>query len=460
MTKIFISYRRDDSAYVTDTVYEHMARHFGSENVFLDVGSIPMGVDFRQYLSEQVAAHDVMLVMIGPAWANIMRERAKQANDFVRIEIESALQQNKFIIPVLVMNATMPDFSELPESIGDLQWRNSATVRRQPDLENDCNRIAQGIRQYSQSTGLPTFDDEVVSAPVPLTSSGTIRQKPEIKSIMPRPFEWIEIPDKGYSIAKYPITNAQYSLFLASRGYYESKWWTEFGWRLREQYGWFEPRYWQDSRWNSLEHPVVGISWYEAVAFCVWLSDITGEPIMLPTDEQWLFAARGNDEIDYPWGNEWNCGNCNNSVHPCHSRGSTSVNKYESRGASLFGVADMAGNVSEWSLTHIRREHRIVSEDGYGRTWESKANNIHLESPSDSGGWVEVQVHILLHGSSWHGANASDYKCDHVRQTTPETRDNQTGFRIARTPNEWKGIISERDATSKSDILDIWDVEF
>ncbi|MCU0477112.1 MAG: toll/interleukin-1 receptor domain-containing protein, partial [Anaerolineae bacterium] len=80
-----------------------MQRHFGEGNVFLDVGEIPFGVDFRVYLREQIAEHDVVLVLIGPKWGDIMRERASQANDFVRIEIENALAQNKLVIPTLVM---------------------------------------------------------------------------------------------------------------------------------------------------------------------------------------------------------------------------------------------------------------------------------------------------------------------------------------------------------------------
>jgi len=105
MPKIFISYRRLDSQYVTDAIYEFFKGQFGADNVFLDVGNIPFGVDFRDYLREQIAEHDVVLVIIGPEWGRIMREQNGQANDFVRIEIEQALQQNKLVIPVLVMNA-------------------------------------------------------------------------------------------------------------------------------------------------------------------------------------------------------------------------------------------------------------------------------------------------------------------------------------------------------------------
>ena len=66
---------------------------------------------------------------------------------------------------------------------------------------------------------------------------------------------------------------------------------------------WSEPRFWNDSQWNGAQHPVVGVSWYEAVAFCLWLSDVTGERIMLPTEDQWQYAAQGDDGRTYPWGN-------------------------------------------------------------------------------------------------------------------------------------------------------------
>lgn len=125
-----------------------MVRHFEQENVFLDVGSIPFGVDFRQYLADQISKHNVVLVIMGKDWGQIMQERSEQSNDFVRIEVENALEQNKLVIPVLVKGAQMPDFSQLPTSIQPLQWRNSATIRRQPDLANDCQRLADSIKQF------------------------------------------------------------------------------------------------------------------------------------------------------------------------------------------------------------------------------------------------------------------------------------------------------------------------
>lgn len=358
MPKIFISYRRADSQYVTDSIYDHMIRHFGEEEVFLDVGSIPFGVDFREYLRDQIASHDVILVVIGTDWAKIMQERAGQSNDFVRIEIENALAMNKLLIPVLVKNTEMPNFSQLPASISDLQWRNSAIIRRQPDLTSDCKRLADGIKQYLESQGKPNI-------------------RTQLKSILPAPFDLIDIPAgkvtllndwdsnenvylkkdqpqtfdvPAFSIAKYPVTNAQFAKFIEAGGYDNDKWWTDGGWKRRKIENWTQPRYWDDDKWNEADYPVVGVSWYESLAFCNWLGDKVSENISLPTEQQWQRAAQGDDNRTYPWGNDWNRTKCNNNVETGIGK-TTSVMHYEGEGNSPFDVVDMAGNVWEWCLT-------------------------------------------------------------------------------------------------------------
>lgn len=193
--------------------------------------------------------------------------------------------------------------------------------------------------------------------------------------LLSQPFAWIEIPHKGYSIAKYPVTNSQFKLFMDAGGYGEKRWWTDAGWDVREKgldfdYGWVpsgipwtEPRYWQSAHWNGAEQPVVGVSWYEAVAFCLWLSALTGEKIMLPTEDQWQYAAQGDDGREYPWGNAWDCEKCNNSVPPCTRIYTTPVRHYEGKGDSPFGVVDMAGNIWEWCLNDFENKTNAINDD-------------------------------------------------------------------------------------------------
>ncbi len=444
MPNIFISYRRADSQYVTDSIYDHMVSHFGESEVFLDVGSIPFGVDFREYLRDQITDHDVILVVIGQDWARIMQERAGQANDFVRIEIENALSMNKLIIPVLVKNAQMPDFSKLPASIGALQWRNSAIIRRQPDLKNDCQRLADGIKQYLQSkedvdspetestSNSDTVDDMPTSpenenlesqvrnalksalsqsqesaptTPTPSSeSAGASRSTlptETLSAILPQPFDLIPIPNRDYSIAKYPVTNAQFAQFIGTGGYKNDKWWTPEGLKYRKDENWTEPRYWTDSKWNGASHPVVGVSWFESVAFCLWLSDVTGENIMLPTEDQWQYSAQGDDERAYPWGNEWDCTLCNNSVDPCTSDQTTPVTQYEDKGDSPFGVVDMSGNVWEWCLTD----------------YESKNN-------------TSYDMRALRGGSWYNSLHSNVYRVDGRIRYDPARNFNSWGFRF------------------------------
>ena len=185
---------------------------------------------------------------------------------------------------------------------------------------------------------------------------------PRAPDILPPPFAWVEIPagqveieDHGvfdvprFEIAKYPITNAQYAKFIDAGGYAARRWWTDAGWRLREEKDWTEPRYWDSSDFNGTDQPVVGVSWYEAVAFCLWLSEATGQQVMLPTEQQWQRAAQGDDGRTYPWGNAWDATRCN--THESDIGKTTPVQQYEGRGDSPFGVVDMAGNVWEWCLT-------------------------------------------------------------------------------------------------------------
>lgn len=95
--KIFISYRREDSQHVTGRIYDQLVAHFGPDEVFKDVDSIPFGIDFRVHLKSVIGACQAVLVVIGDNWLQIQdekrRRRLTSPQDFVRIEIEAALDR-------------------------------------------------------------------------------------------------------------------------------------------------------------------------------------------------------------------------------------------------------------------------------------------------------------------------------------------------------------------------------
>jgi hypothetical protein len=149
MTSIFLSYRREDSRHQTGRLHDRLVAHFGPGQVFKDVDSIPLGRDFREVLTERVAACDVFLAIIGDGWLSITGKdgirRLDDPGDFVRIEIEAALSRQIPVIPVLVGSSSVPRAEELPESLGELSFRHGLTVRPDPDFHHDVDRLIRGI---------------------------------------------------------------------------------------------------------------------------------------------------------------------------------------------------------------------------------------------------------------------------------------------------------------------------
>lgn len=148
IVQIFVSYRREDSADVTGRLYDRLVARFGRERVFKDVDSIPLGVDFRTHLQEVVGACDVVVAVIGERWLSVGGEgsrRLDDGKDFVRIELETALQRQIPVVPVLVGGARMPSVGDLPPTLAALVYRHGQAVRPDPDFHHDMDRLIQGL---------------------------------------------------------------------------------------------------------------------------------------------------------------------------------------------------------------------------------------------------------------------------------------------------------------------------
>lgn len=148
MSRVFINYRRQDSEGYVGRLYDHLTQHFQRDDLFMDVDNIRPGADFVQVLEEAVMQCDILLAIIGPHWLTVTDDggvrRLDSWNDFVRIEIATALKHNKLVVPVLVGHARMPSPTDLPEDIAALARRNAFELTHQR-FATDVHKLAEVI---------------------------------------------------------------------------------------------------------------------------------------------------------------------------------------------------------------------------------------------------------------------------------------------------------------------------
>ena len=198
-----------------------------------------------------------------------------------------------------------------------------------------------------------------------------------------------------FEIAKYPLTNLQYTVFLDMNPDYP------------------EPPDWRKRTYpaGKGDHPVVGISWEDATACAAWLSRETGREFRLPTEAEWEKAARGTDGRRYPWGNEFDSSRCNTKEGK--ARDTTSVDAH-AEGASPYGVMDMAGNVWEWCA------------DWYDSAYYEKGENRNPGGP-------EKGEYRVVRGGSWNFPQGYA-RCSSRFYLLPDFRLTLSGVRFSRTP--------------------------
>ncbi|RJR44925.1 MAG: formylglycine-generating enzyme family protein [Deltaproteobacteria bacterium] len=198
----------------------------------------------------------------------------------------------------------------------------------------------------------------------------------------------------SFYIAVTETTNAQYGRFLKATGHPA-------------------PLYWEDKNLNAPNQPVAGVTWHDAVAFTKWLTQVSGVPHRLPTEQEWEAAARGGlTGQPFPWGAEApDAGGVfrANFRHDRTARDgfllSAAVGSFPPNG---YGLYDMAGNVAEWCLD---RYH-----------------------PLSSGGPFKPGILRVLKGGSWF-SQARDLRCAARQAAAPDYADGYIGFRVVRLPS-------------------------
>ena len=219
----------------------------------------------------------------------------------------------------------------------------------------------------------------------PTSSLGSFNQPGEsLKD--PDVGEMVYVSDYGFHIDKYEVTNAQYAEFVRATGH-----------RAPDcaDYGRDDWNTWLGNRPPSGQenHPVVGVSWDDAKAYCGWAGK------RLPTEQEWQQACQGKDGRRYPWGSSFVSGNANISGSEDGYAQTAPVGTYPG-GASPYGAMDMSGNVWEWTSSLYKG----------------------------------VGSRRVLHGGSWHKAPGLSFlvRCSNRYNAHPEFRSSGNGFRCAR----------------------------
>jgi hypothetical protein len=142
--RIFINYRRDDSAGFAGRLHDRLVPYFGADKIFMDIDNIEPGEDFVDVINEELNSCSVFIVLIGQRWLITTEEsggrRLDNPDDFVRLEIATALQRKIRVIPVIVENASMPSSSELPDDLAPLA-RRQAVLLNHASFDSDVERF-------------------------------------------------------------------------------------------------------------------------------------------------------------------------------------------------------------------------------------------------------------------------------------------------------------------------------
>jgi formylglycine-generating enzyme required for sulfatase activity len=449
--KMFISYRRDDSAGHAGRVHDHLEREFGRDLLFMDVDAIPLGANFVKVLDEEIAACDVLLAIIGPGWLDARDENGKRRlenpNDFVRIEIANALKRGISVIPILLEGTRVPKAEQLPEDLKELGLHQGLDVRH-ASFANDMGRLVtmlQGVQSRSQqrpaepalfdryrAEGRIKVDAAIVhGAPDGwfLPGNGKVEwfqdseHGPEMvvvpagSFVMGSPESELERSEAegpqhpvtiatSFAVGRHPIKRGEFAAFVKDTGH-----------EIRDEALWRDPGFPQDDN-----HPVVCVSCEDAKAFTAWLSARSGQDYRLLTEAEWEYVARAGTATPFWWGSTISPQQANYNGSYLYGNGGAEGEYREQTvavanfPANPWGLFQVHGNVLEWC------------ED----VWHDNYDG----APSNGSAWLEggnAYSHVVR-GGSWLSF-PQDIRSAFRAKASAILRIDNLGFRVRRTPN-------------------------
>jgi formylglycine-generating enzyme required for sulfatase activity len=188
---------------------------------------------------------------------------------------------------------------------------------------------------------------------------------------------------KEFKISKYPVTNSDFDEFIQDTKYVTTAEKEGAGFVFNPKFRIVGGAFWKQpfgpgsNLKNKGRHPVVQVSWFDALEFCKWLTNETGNIYRLPTEAEWEKAARGTDKRIFPWGNKWEPTFCNSEYR---FKGTTPVDCFEKNNVSPYGCIDMCGNVFEWTSTTIGSTEPWPEKYSYPYSPNDGRENLKLET--------------------------------------------------------------------------------
>jgi formylglycine-generating enzyme required for sulfatase activity len=295
----------------------------------------------------------------------------------------------------------------LDEALGIFDAARSRTIPIETRIE-----AADALGQSGDPRLEPGHPERSVPIPAGSFTMGAQKRDPSKPNYDPnayddeRPVSVVALD--AYRIGRYPVTVTEYQHFVESAGYADLRWRTAGGHGRRRQ----APDHWEEQL-QFPNRPVVGVSWYEALAYCRWAGG------SLPSEAEWERAARGTEGRGFPWGNEppdpTRCNYAMNVGHP------TPVGIYP-QGATPEGMHDLAGNVWGWTRS----------------LWETKPGTVVSGYPYDAddvreGLEAAENVACGLRGGGFD-SDARLVRCAYRIRLYPDVLDRRLGFRVVVCP--------------------------
>lgn len=449
--KVFICYRRDDSAGYTLSLYERLSARFGENNIFMDIDHIQPGADFVRAIEDAVRSCDVVIAVIGPRWLATSegdRRRLDDPNDFVRLELSAALNRNVRLIPALVQGASMPTEEQLPDDLKALSRRQAlelSNLRWKDDVDHLIGLL--GVNSPAKSTlrkvllfgvvalvsiavigiAMATWRGKMKpNTPAPSNSAVRLANSKGFTNSIGMEFVWIPAgqflmgSEKEDEKPIHQVTIGS-GFFMGKTEVTEEQWEKLMG--LKK--GSSDPIYF----YGCASCPVETATWNDAMAFINKLNaQNDGYTYELPSEARWEYACRAGTTHDNPDELDsvaWYANNSGSEYLNATEIWKTDRDHYYDRldanrekthevattsRPNAFGLFDMQGNVYEWCA--------------------DAANNNYEGAPSDGSPRLKgLEGQRVRRGGSW--LSPADFvRCGSRVVDTAGRRENDIGFRV------------------------------